>query len=66
MAIRAESENLNAVVSPNLRMVVSMERNEKSLIIIDSGVSEDPFSKHYDDMMMIHNNGEYILHVDPP
>jgi acyl-homoserine lactone acylase PvdQ len=30
--------------------------------ILDSGVSENILSRHYDDMLKKHQNGEYIVH----
>lgn len=41
-------------------MVVSMDPNEKSYYVVDTGINENIFSKHYDDQMELHRNGHFI------
>jgi len=58
--MRMETDDFGGVWSPNLKMVTSMEKGEKSYFIIDTGVSESMFSEHYDDMMRMIEDGKYL------
>ena len=46
--------------SSNMRFISSLDKNDKSYFVIDTGISESPFSIHYTDMMSLHYNGEYL------
>ena len=62
--IRAEADDLNGVVSSNLRMVVSMKPGDTSYAVIDTGVSGSIFSAHYDDIMKIYHQEKYLSIVE--
>jgi len=49
--------------SPNYRMVVDLGKDGKGgegWYVIDTGVSENALSKHYDDQQKLHRRGEYV------
>jgi len=41
-------------------MIASMDKNDKSYYIIDTGNSEDPLHKNYDDLIELHESGAYL------
>lgn len=41
--------NWRTIYTANYRMIVNMDPNEKSYYVVDTGVSENPFSPNYDD-----------------
>lgn len=49
-----------ATASANLRMVMDMSPNAPSFYVLDTGVSENPFSYYYDDQMKYHVAGRYL------
>ena len=51
---------LKGIHSGNLRMVADMAPGSKSYFIIDSGVSENFMSPHYDDQQKLHQKGQYL------
>jgi penicillin amidase len=58
--VNVKERDWDAKFSPNYRMVVSMDPNEKSYYVVDTGINENIFSKHYDDQMELHRNGHFI------
>eukprot|EP01015_Nassula_variabilis_P030306 TRINITY_DN663_c0_g1_i12.p1 TRINITY_DN663_c0_g1~~TRINITY_DN663_c0_g1_i12.p1 ORF type:complete len:223 (+),score=28.54 TRINITY_DN663_c0_g1_i12:173-841(+) len=44
----------------NLRFLVELDEKSYPLFMLDSGQSGNVFSKHYDDMLRMHEKGEYI------
>ena len=55
-----EDQNFDAVVTANYRLVASMDETMETYYSIDSGVSGNAFSKHYDDQQKLHLRGEYL------
>lgn len=47
--------------SANLRMIASMDKKDISYYSIDTGNSENPFSRNYDDQVARHERGEYLV-----
>jgi len=64
--MKMETDSFGGVWSPNLKMVVSMKKGEKSYFIVDTGVSESMFSEHYDDMMRMVEDGKYLTINEAP
>lgn len=50
----------DVTVSANYRLIASMDESKESYYIIDSGISENAFSEHYDDQQRIFTKSEYI------
>ncbi|EGR31980.1 penicillin amidase family protein, putative [Ichthyophthirius multifiliis] len=44
----------------NFRMILDFQGIDNSWWVIDTGVSENPFSNFYDDQMKLHEVGEYL------
>ena len=42
-------DNLDSLYGPNFRMLASLDDNEDSYFIIDTGINENVMSKHYKD-----------------
>ena len=58
--MKMETDDFGGVWSPNLKMVVSMKEGDKSYYVVDTGVSENVFSEHYDDQMKLVAEGKYM------
>lgn len=59
---RITSNNFEAVVNSNLKMVISPDDNNlmKTLISIDVGQNGKLFHKHYDDLLYSHEKANLI------
>jgi penicillin G amidase len=54
-------KNFDGYHSANFRTIISLgEDTDKSLWILDTGVSESYFSRHYDDQYYLHREGRYL------
>ncbi|EAS07883.2 peptidase S45 penicillin amidase (macronuclear) [Tetrahymena thermophila SB210] len=63
--VGAQAENfkesdLNSIFSANMRAVYSLDRNDKSFYVIDTGISESVLSTHYSDQLKLYQQGEYV------
>jgi len=58
--MKMETDDFGGVWSPNLKVVVSMKEGDKSYYVVDTGVSENVFSEHYDDQMKLVAEGKYM------
>jgi len=58
--MKMDGDSFQTIWSANLRIVVSMLENDKSFYIIDTGVSENIFSEHYDDQMKLYHQNKYL------
>ena len=52
--------NFKGIHTANYRLVASLDESQESYYSIDSGISGNAFSKHYDDQQKLHQKGEYI------
>ena len=59
-AYYARSHSFEATSSANLRLIVNWDSSIKDQYIIDTGVSESVFSKHYDDQMALIRKEKYL------
>jgi len=53
-------KDFNAISGANIRMVINMAESFPSYYILDTGISENPFSSHYTDQMELYIQGKYI------
>lgn len=54
------TEKFDGVHSANLRIIADMNEQEKSFYMIDTGLSENLFSKNYGEWVQKHRKGEYM------
>lgn len=50
----------DAFEGANLKIICSLDDEDESYQIIDSGQSENIFSPHYDDLQQLSKQGKYI------
>ena len=60
----SRSKGFPSTFSTNFRMVIDMWGSSSSYFILETGVSENPFSRHYDDQMKLHDVGKYIPMIE--
>eukprot|EP00828_Plagiopyla_frontata_P048871 TRINITY_DN9532_c0_g1_i2.p2 TRINITY_DN9532_c0_g1~~TRINITY_DN9532_c0_g1_i2.p2 ORF type:complete len:203 (-),score=29.30 TRINITY_DN9532_c0_g1_i2:270-878(-) len=54
------NKNFMSIHSANYRQIIDMNYDYASYYIIDTGISENIFSLHYDDQMQLHSQEKYI------
>ncbi len=52
-------DNFRTIVGPSMRMIVDLSDQNNSLMVIPTGQSGNPFSKHFKDQTSLWLNGEY-------
>ena len=62
--MKMETDSFAGVWSANMKMVASLKEGDSSYIIVDTGVSGNLFSPHYDDQMHLLVDGKYLEIVE--
>jgi len=57
-------QGVDAVYGPNMRMILSLKEGETSYSIVDTGVSDNVVSKHYDDQLKLYHQGGWLKMVE--
>lgn len=60
VAIYFLENGFSGTYTANYRLIANMDDSRESYYTIDSGISGNSFSKHYDDQQKLHQKGEYV------